>query len=1560
MQMTSSLRLLQSDINGCLRTAILFELKIMQQSPSREEYESGIQAKLAEIAAKRAQRANAQMQMNPGMVVPHNMPNNGMADMQNGMLGMPNGQGGHNAGTQQNQAFPPQLQRQMQPSAIPLAQQRNNMDPPSLQPSVMQLQTPTMAQEQVQQPQTVNMGGQGGNGPPTTREIQEMAQIMYNRLGGEEQKNSLRARWMGTLTEQQLARANALTGVDPLLAYYFPGKARELLVRQRQGQQGQTQQQNGGNMSNGLGNNQPQPPTPQAGGPGIDYTGILGQQAIALKQQESGEQVVPASANFNVPGTGANIPQGVNPQTISNPQGNGQPVTNQVQQLVSQQQRQQYMQRQNILAQHHAQQQQQQANQLRGQPGGLNAPNALNGGPAGQTNSPAMSMLNRPMVPPGQDAPGTPQQNLPLGHPQQTPQNTATMHLMQHHQAMMNQNNQGAKPPNQGPNQGLNQQQQRHQETLQLLAILPPPLRQRVTENNMPLEDLRQLIVRFRQSQMNQPSANLINAPQGHQGVQNTAVTTHTPQQGMINGVPGQGMHGNATPMFNSQPPPTQQPHAPQMDPTLLQQRLQQQQQQQMQQQFRLRAMDMAPFPHAALAHLGVSVPQEIQTWGRLKAHLQQNQSVLPPNILEQAKGMQNQWFERPDEMTAAYQSLRTVMQQQQQQSQLQGPPGGQPQPPLQQPPVSGPAGLQMPNGQAPPAQMVPPPAPMQQPPTPQQGSGPQGLNQDQLTRPLNPQPPTMQEVQMAKQNVPGWAGHSDEDITNLIWNRKMQQFSVRMQQWQQQAQQQEATRNAQIQRAQMAAAQQKGGLPNDAQGRRPPQQPQPQHTPLIQQQLSGAMQKRTQQPSGSVISNDDVMEIPNPNAPPRAPMGMPQAPIMHTSKPQQQAPQTGPRRSLPMPTKEQFAQMSPEKQAQVHQVMQQHRLRDQNEALRKAQMGLTVSQQPQAPGPQPPGQQRGPLNATEVPLIPNRIQTMYAEVERANPKGFAVEIDSDELGQVQGLAKRLWHPVMTVQHTFTMAMRVPGAEQQLRDAMKVKVQILQNFADGDGAIRDYLSLSFQQLKGLETALSRYLGIMKMVRERVGQSNMGRQQLQPPNVTPAQAPSHPQGPQRSASAVLKAEHPPQKVPPPSAQQGHGRKPSGNKSKAPPAPTDNKTFDWLDPSPHGGLQHDAARQHELTSDRLKLPPNKKRKPNQPASQDSTPAAQMGTPGAAASPNVGTVKAASPEQTKKQPKHTMEEMAERAREEQRKWRCRNMLCQASISGFEKEEELKSHMDAEHAPIDDPMAFMLENAASALGVDQEGKLLPVQTSADVKPHPRAVPVASVRKGAKHESAMPPGVRPTARGKGKRAITPAPAEEPPITEKTLRAVLEAQLGYVHPAKLEEKGAGTSDTASSDAAKLQDGGGWEDPLQGTLAGAADIDDDDDSSLFGESEGADWALLTSSDSSPESVGTASSRASDISANERLRINMEWDAFGNGDTHAPDGLGTLRLGSNDSSPELGKAGENTNVAGAASKEDGKVADEFEWSRDEESDWATLFGENAGLDDMDVDRGLSFDM
>ncbi|KAF2209788.1 hypothetical protein CERZMDRAFT_100192 [Cercospora zeae-maydis SCOH1-5] len=381
----------------------------------------------------------------------------------------------------------------------------------------------------------------------------------------------------------------------------------------------------------------------------------------------------------------------------------------------------------------------------------------------------------------------------------------------------------------------------------------------------------------------------------------------------------------------------------------------------------------------------------------------------------------------------------------------------------------------------------------------------------------------------------------------------------------------------------------------------------------------------------------------------------------MQASQSQQQA-----------PTREQVAQMTPEQRAAFMQKRQA-----QMEALRKAQGG--VGGTATAPA----------MSAQEAS---QRLQGMMKEIQSTTPKGPAVNMDPQSQEKVRLALQRLYKPMMQMSATFPTAMSW-GMETQLRDFIRAKLILQQNVKDEQGTVRDYYSVTQQQVQEMERAVAGYMAEFKQqqLRAQAQKGGAGKDQ-------------QPQAPSMAAAP---------------SQQGHARKPSH--ARAPPAPTDDKKFDWSAQSP--GVPMYAQDQPGLTQDKLKFPPQKKRKPNQPGSQVSTPAAQATTPAnITASPALGSGKAQqSPEQIKKTQQQLKADMEREA--ESRKFQCKDTSCEHSIHGFDTEAQLNEHDQAQHQPVDDPLGFFLESATKALDVDKDG-------NANAKPDAQAAKAAAPAK--------------------------------------------------------------------------------------------------------------------------------------------------------------------------------------------------------------------------------------
>lgn len=1331
-----------------MQIAQQFEFRCVAETQSKEQYTEKMALKFEDIVEKR--KANAQMsQMNGVPMMQNNVPglqNGGMMTMggngmqNNGMgnMGFPNGMGGQvgqmNGAPGQNSMFPTQLQRPMQPSPLSMQQQPTTMNPAALQMNQQQQQQQQQAQQQqAQQMRAQNMnqasqsqppniqGGQRQNQPGmyglnVPQEVLMQAKNMYIQMP-EHSRNDVRQKLMNGFTDEQRAAVSNSRG-DPLMKLLVQ-RAHDKYKQRPQGPGAGSQQSNSGMQAgngtmNGPMGNQQRPPS-QADSQNIDLSSILGQQANAMKLQESGEQVVPASNNntnqngLNQMSNQMSMSQGINPQMLGNqnPQNAGVQGLNpaQMQYFYSQQKdaQQREAMHKHLMANRQGMPQRNQNGQLHGQPGGLHTPNVMGGAP-GQVNSPAMSMLNRPMAPPGQGTPGTPQSNRQQPMPA-TPMSGASQ-IAQHHQNML-QNNQQQQQSNQMPPGQMNPQ------LAFILSKVPPGMRDKLA--NMPREQAEQFVNRYRASligkQQGQPGAPNMQSMQSMHSMQsmqnmqnmNMAAPPQPPQQGpnMM-----QQHMGNSVPGFNSHPQQNQQ--AMQMDPAT---QMQNRHLHQQELKIRSQAMDLMMFPKAVLTQLGIAVPQNMQRWGDLRLHLQQNMSSVPPGSLEKVQHLQGQWFQRPGEFqNAMHHLLQQRRAQQIQQMQAAG----------SQIPNSAQQTAPMSDGQAPTAQMVPP-APMMQGP-------PQAIAHAGQGRPPSNLPVTAQDIQMYRAKQPQAASWDDVTVRQMILKGRAQAQARAQAQHHAQPQSQPPPQQKQT--------------PTPAQSNPMPRQPQQAGMGGLPAQNQNQSQRTHQQKQPQQPANDDVIEISSQAAKQTAP----QAPAMQPSASQSQS-------QLPRLPHDQLAKMSPvERDAYVQKMQRAQQAQQaqqmQMQSLRHAQ-GLAASNNAAgAAGGQSTAQAGKPsLLSLEQQ---QRLRRLYEEVVKANPKGKPVTCDAAGFERAKATLKKVWAPLQRIATTFPLALHLRYSDELIKDVFRWQVTVQQNAKDSEGTIRDFLAVTPEQLTLLEKSLASYMMELKAKQQQLA------------------AGGHPQ--QKQPQQALNA----------APQQGHVRKASAN-AKAPPAPTENKTFDWAAPSPHGIPKYDTGR-NELTPDKLKFPPNKKRKTEQSGSQASTPA----------SPALGQGRGQSGDMARKS-------QPQKAESELQRFRCNDPTCDASVRGYETEDQLKQHEQTQHQPIADPLQFLLDNASSALGVggsDAAG-------STNVEPTLRKEELA---KQAQQANGKAPDAAKAKQGK-KHDVDNGKANDGEKPQETLWESLADKIGMPAAASSDELHVPSADNGDVDMGSLWDGG---------------------------------------------------------------------------------------------------------------------------------------------------------
>ena len=149
------------------------------------------------------------------------------------------------------------------------------------------------------------------------------------------------------------------------------------------------------------------------------------------------------------------------------------------------------------------------------------------------------------------------------------------------------------------------------------------------------------------------------------------------------------------------------------------------------------------------------------------------------------------------------------------------------------------------------------------------------------------------------------------------------------------------------------------------------------------------------------------------------------------------------------------------------------------------------------------------------------------------------------------------------------------------------------------------------------------------------------------------------------------------------QKGHGQR----VSDVPPAPiVSQPPVSFGDSRGHGTPRYAPG----LKQEDLKLDP-KRRKRNPPGTAGSTPATTHGTPGPATSPQVT-------------------QAIQAKKSEERPFKCAVVSCEHHTLGFASKIDLDSHVASAHKPafepVEDPLAFLLENVRKGLGLDDNGQ--------------------------------------------------------------------------------------------------------------------------------------------------------------------------------------------------------------------------------------------------------------
>ncbi|KAF2139564.1 uncharacterized protein K452DRAFT_300121 [Aplosporella prunicola CBS 121167] len=860
-QLYSLLRLARPGVpdSALLNQAMQHESGMLSTSQSKEEYLTKFKAasqRLTELRAKNADQASMAMQ-----------PNNSMAASQMGMMHQtPMQATGSNQGQNAfHQPYPAHLQHQMQASPLPMTQNPSStgMDNSNI-PSQVQ-------QQGMQQPQPNLQFG-----PEDQQKITEITRQLRQRLRPEDE-NRIRTELQSMPIEKRQALEQR--NIDPIM-WRLRQNAMRLYAAQKRaaqtgGQMGQQPNQGPGMAGRGMPNPMMQRTpqmgntTPQQNGMGggaeFDYAQLTSQQADAVRSAQAGHDVVPASNN---PGMGQM--GGFNAMAGGQPGQMGAQGRNPAQQPpgfnIHQAQRDNAIRQ--IQAQAQAQAQAARAQgmtpqqlALMGQRPGFNMP------PGGPQNTAGMSLLTRPMMPPGPGGNGTPQPRPPQAGGQMPPQNfgQGAPGMSQAARALQEAHMRAAAAQTQLPGGPITAR------ASLIPANVPGPVRQKMLE--VPEDQFRALLTKWFNANGNRPPFGP-NANMSQPGAQ------MGPQQGNPGGMSMMGPNANMPPfmqqgqMQNGMNNPQMQQvfqhemmARPQNDVPLNPQIVQQ--------------MDTLPYPPPIADAVRQSMPENIRSWGQLKEWVSRNPNPMLP--MEKLTRVQRIHYEK-------------LSGQQQNNAANLGMPNGHPNGPGQ-------LGPGHPNGQAPQAPMMPAggtPNPGMQ----QRMAAMQAAQRQRLMMAI--QQVSAADIQRVRQQYgPRVANASDDHLRQQIATMRLQQ--------QQKAMGQPNMPGMPPQPPNMGMPQ----GPNMQQPPRVPQPGQPQPAPQMSGQQPQGQAKQAPQPKqpGNATpkvqpqqglkrpSSDDVVEVADPSKP--------QAPPMQPSQSQQ--------RPLGM-TQAQFEKLTPQQQQVLRQ----------------------------------------------------------------------------------------------------------------------------------------------------------------------------------------------------------------------------------------------------------------------------------------------------------------------------------------------------------------------------------------------------------------------------------------------------------------------------------------------------------------------------------------------------------------------------------------------------------------------------------------------------------------
>ncbi|KAG8416426.1 hypothetical protein J3458_007013 [Metarhizium acridum] len=551
----------------------------------------------------------------------------------------------------------------------------------------------------------------------------------------------------------------------------------------------------------------------------------------------------------------------------------------------------------------------------------------------------------------------------------------------------------------------------------------------------------------------------------------------------------------------------------------------------------------------------------------------------------------------------------------------------------------------------------------------------------------------TPQELMQVRNQRSNFSHMPDEQLRAMVLHLKRQTFLQQQQQQQQQQAQQMRNQQPQGQTPNQTpnqAQQQAGGAQNRLGAVPVPVQQTPQppnRTPQSQTQPSPAtmaqmasMQPTGQRQQGQVANaqariNSQTQPTPKSLKRPSTDDAADTTTTSNTSTPAPTRPISQPNQSMPksLPTlnPQQIAGLSPEQRARYEQFMKFQ--------LTGQTQGANVGSQPTADA-----------------LA--RLRTISQEEQRQFSQESMPEISMipRELGETGTKLQRIAQDMNKVSRGLTKWYSITRDDARAKMFFRTRLRIMKQFSDGETmkVLKDKFSINsaeIDQARAMLESMAKDLaasmygrGMMKPGQQAPqgqgasqNQIAQSQQQAQQQNQQSQPAPLNAANLEKNAQALKNQQK--------SASKGG--------ASVPPAPTATQPpFSFGASSPHGNPSYLGKPKDVMN---LQLPASRKKQKVSGQQPGQTPQG--------ATPSPKTAKNASPEIRRSEPPKPV-------------FLCKEPECETASFGFPSEQALQQHVEEEHTkPREDPVKFVKENLALALGLEPDGSPKKNQKPAD-----------------------------------------------------------------------------------------------------------------------------------------------------------------------------------------------------------------------------------------------------